>query len=195
MLREDDPNTTDKDEKIIYNELAPVYDGEGNRITNGAFGDPPAIFVRINDTGENNFTADYRWVKGINVKLNTLGEPDFSDIQLDSISEFLKARKALEPDLDWPAFEERLEEMNHANAAGSRSGDIIAITDGKMGYLSVGFLDDAYPGWHGGPTVSESYVPLIFAMPGNSFVDASGNSINYPAGLADGFTNGVNAAN
>lgn len=45
-----------------------------------------------------------------------------------------------------------------------------------------------YPGWHGGPTKSESYVPLIFAMPGDNFVDVEGDRLSGPPqGLVDGY--------
>lgn len=50
-----------------------------------------------------------------------------------------------------------------------------------------------FPGWHGGTEVAESYVPLIFGMPGNLFVDAGGSSISQPQGLVDGFNRGVNS--
>lgn len=50
---------------------------------------------------------------------------------------------------------------------------------------------DAFDGWHGGPTVSESYVPLIFAMPGDSFVNGEGEAESIPQKLRDGFNNGA----
>ena len=80
--------------------------------------------------------------------------------------------------------------MNHKNAEGSRTGDIVAILDGRAGYVAVNIQDDVFPGWHGGPTVSESYVPLMFAMPGDSFVNTDGVSITRPNGLGAGFSAG-----
>ncbi len=99
---------------------------------------------------------------------------NYQDIVLASIEEFLTARKGVVPDLDWPAFKERLEERNHKNPTGSRTGDIITIMDGREGYVTVNYAEESFHGWHGGPTVSESNAPLIFAMPGNAFVDSGG---------------------
>jgi hypothetical protein len=48
--------------------------------------------------------------------------------------------------------------------------------DGEKGYLALDNEGDSFPGWHGGPTVSESYVPLMVAMPGESFVAIQGES-------------------
>ena len=116
---------------------------------------------------------------------------DYSNLDLGSIEDFLNARKAVVSDLDWPEFEKRLQEMNHKNTTGSRTGDIVVVLDGRAGYLAINTNDDLFPGWHGGPTVSESYVPLIFGMPGNLFVDSSGNLISQPQELVNGFNRGV----
>lgn len=94
-------------------------------------------------------------------------------------------------DFNWPAFRERLEEMNHRNAAGSRTGDIVMVMDGRKGYLALNFERDEFPGWHGGPTASESFVPLIFGMPGEAFVDSAGAPIKTPEKLSTGFANGA----
>ena len=115
-----------------------------------------------------------------------------------SVEEFIQARKdALQQkgitNFDWPEFEKRLDEMNHKNPSGSRSGDIVMIMDGRKGYLTVNLESDAFDGWHGGPTVSESDVPLMFSMPGAAFVDSGGNAIDAPSQLLSGFTAGVEA--
>ena len=58
--------------------------------------------------------------------------------------------------------------------------------------LAVNSSGDAeLPGWHGGPTVAESSVPIIFAMPGTQFVDSSGEDIKKPIGLTEGFASGI----
>jgi len=126
-------------------------------------------------------------------------ESEYQDVQLGSIAEFLAARKAvLEAkgitDFNWPEFEERLSEMNHKNADGSRTGDIIAILDSRTGYLAVNSTEEIYPGWHGGPTIAESQVPILFAMPGDSFVKSNGEHTNKPDGLTTGFENGTGRA-
>lgn len=95
--------------------------------------------------------------------------------------------------MEWPAFKERLDEMNHKNPNGSRSGDIVLIMDGSKGYLTVNNSQDAHDGWHGGPTVAESHVPMIFAMPGDAFVDSEG-APQIPPELRSGFNKGVTAA-
>jgi len=155
-----------------------------------AFGSPPAIFVRYSDNpASNNFMEDFRWVRGI---VPNLSNPDdYSNLDVASIEEFLAARKVVVPDLDWPAFKERLDEMNNKNPNGSRTGDIVTIMDGRNGYLTVNYAEESFSGWHGGPTVSESNVPLIFAMPGESFVDGSGNTVSTHPKLISGFNGGV----
>ncbi len=100
-----------------------------------------------------------------------------------------------EPDAThWPAFEERIEELNHKNASGSRSGDVLVILDGVYGYLTVNNQHEVFPGWHGGPTESESFVPLLFAMPGPDYVDSGGGSIAYPSAFAQGYNSGIDEA-
>ncbi len=102
---------------------------------------------------------------------------------------FVKAKGIT--DFNWPEFEARLSEMNHQNATGSRTGDIVVILNSREGYLAVNHDTETYPGWHGGPTLAESQVPMIFAMPGSQFVDDNGNSIDQPKGLVDGFDSGL----
>jgi hypothetical protein len=293
ILVEDDPATPVVIEQVLYDELAPEpdVDNPGQFLSNGAFGSPPAIFVRYSDNPvSNNFMQDFRWVENVylecdlritsalneaagvtiiesfeleyaakttdcailaveivssgawvvsgyddntffqQVEISDTNDPgsnlrnrlritvadqtrekdaliiecasligrtvsgDYQDIVLASIEEFLAARKAIVPDLDWPAFKERLDEMNHKNPTGSRTGDIITIMDGREGYVTVNYAEEAFPGWHGGPTVSESNVPLIFAMPGESFVDGSGNTVSTHPKLVSGFNGGVTNA-
>ena len=139
----------------------------------------------------NNFQQDYIWVKGI---VSNPNDPkDYGELELRSIEDFLAARKAKVPDLAWPGFKKRMEEMSDTNPNGSRSGDIVTILDGRAGYLAVNFKEDAFKGWHGGPTVSESYVPLIFGMPGESFSDDQANLLNdrAPVELSAGYSKGV----
>lgn len=45
---------------------------------------------------------------------------------------------------------------------GTRCGDIILAPDTKAGFNAV-HDDDAYPGWHGGPSQADSLVPLAIA--------------------------------
>jgi hypothetical protein len=54
------------------------------------------------------------------------------------------------------------------------------MVDGKRDYLTVNRQGEVFAGWHGGPTRSESFVPLFFAMPGENFVDAAGTKVPYP---------------
>ena len=65
---------------------------------------------------------------------------DFSNLELATVDEFLQERKDVITDFNWPAFKERLDEMNHKNESGSRSGDIIVILDGREGYQTVNRL-------------------------------------------------------
>ena len=157
----------------------------------GAFGDiaAPAIFVRINDAPEgNNFMTDYRWLKGL--KPNPNDPDDFTNLDLASIGDFISAREATLPDFNWPEFEARLAEMNHKNPTGSRSGDIVTIMDARNGFLAVNIESDIFRGWHGGPEIGESHVPLMFAMPGNLFTNESGSLVATPGSLTTGFNNG-----
>ncbi|HUU69018.1 MAG TPA: hypothetical protein VM186_05810 [Planctomycetota bacterium] len=80
--------------------------------------------------------------------------------ELASVDDFITAGR-----VNWPDFEERLEELNHKYTHGSRTGDIVIIMNGKQGYLGVTEADQLN-GWHGGPTRAESNVPLMFSMPG-----------------------------
>ena len=76
----------------------------------------------------------------------------------------------------WAEFEERLDEMNHKNATGSRTGDIIVIMNAEDGYMAVNHGGDMLNGWHGGPTEGESYVPMMFNMPGEGIIPAQGKT-------------------
>jgi predicted AlkP superfamily pyrophosphatase or phosphodiesterase len=147
-------------------------------ITRGAFGLPAAIFVRSDLHG-----YAYRWFD-VQFERNGEGEilmeeledskgtpyfaPIVSGVDSRPIDDFLAARG----NPDWPDFKQRMAEMNDVD----RSGDIIVIMDGGKGYLALDNEGDSYPGWHGGPTVSESYVPLMVSMPGESFVEIQGDS-------------------
>ena len=86
-----------------------------------------------------------------------------------------------------------MREMNHKNPRGSRTGDIVVILDSREGYLAVNYAEEEYPGWHGGPTVAESNVPMMFAMPGTLFNSSSGETVEIPEALSRGFGNGVNS--
>ena len=128
---------------------------------NGALGNPPAIFVRVGkDESVNHFTQDFRWLK--RVKNTTLYELEYGEID-----EFIQARHSKNSNFDWPEFAERIEEMNDKRANGSRTGDIVIFMDGRAGYLTVNESDNLN-GWHGGATVSESNVPLMFNFPGSA---------------------------
>jgi len=122
----------------------------------GALGSPPAIFVRMPGGAT---PASYRWLRGID-----LTKPG-DDLVWGTIPQFLERRG-----VSWPAFAARLEEMNHPD----RSGDIVLVTNGPEGFLAVNEGDEL-AGWHGGPEISESLVPLFFNIPGdvvnNGFLD------------------------
>ncbi|MEM9325022.1 MAG: alkaline phosphatase family protein [Bacteroidota bacterium] len=167
--------TTYLDYEALYTDLAPKNNVSatltGPTMTDhGAFGSPPAIFVKVPmERDANSFMSDYQWVKSM--PSNPTGPIIYGTIQ-----EFIDARTKVNPDFDWPEFEARLDEYNDKNPKGSRSGDILLFTDGRMGYLAI--LDgDELNGWHGGATVSESYVPLMLNIPGDvvddSFIDAA----------------------
>jgi hypothetical protein len=156
----------------LYHELAPDIGQFGQRTSNGAFGSPPAIFVRIADGGGNSFVADFRWVKDV----PTNQPAPYDDIVLGTIDEFLAARTVAGNPVIWPEFAERLDEMNHKNAAGSRTGDIVVIMNAEDGYMAVNHGEDMLDGWHGGPTEGESWVPLMFNMPGPAIIPAQGKS-------------------
>jgi hypothetical protein len=70
---------------------------------------------------------------------------------LTSVDEFLTTTGFQN---SWPAFKQRLEEMNHTNPTGSRSGDAVTVSDGSVGYLTVNNQSDVFPGWHGGPSMA-----------------------------------------
>lgn len=147
---------------------------------NGALGNPPAIFVRVGDDDNvNHFTQKFRWVKSVDPTrfAKLLNGETVDPIEYQSIEEFLTAREntrnrrgTLEyPNFkrQWPEFEARIDEMNDKNPKGSRTGDILIFMDGRAGYLTV-TIGDEFNGWHGGATISESNVPLMFSMPGSA---------------------------
>ncbi len=127
-----------------------------------ALGRPPAIFVRVCDSDdckaekgvENHFKTEYRWVK----ELRGLGKEKLEYGSIDDFLETARLEKA------WLDFKARVEEMNDKNINGSRSGDILIFMNGPGGYLTVA-VGDEFNGWHGGPTVSETKVPLLFNLP------------------------------
>lgn len=178
----------------------------GNWIISGYADDTNKTFNQKQLDNTNDSNSELRNMLGLSIKdqtrekdkLITLAAAitgrlilgDYLDLKISSIENFIIERKKDVPDLKWPAFKARLEEMNHKYISGSRTGDIVTILDGRAGYLAINENHDLYPGWHGGPTVSESYVPLIFGMPGKSFVDLSGNPITAPKGLEKGFNKG-----
>lgn len=122
----------------------------------GALGNPPAIFVRVGKKDTvNHFTQKFRWLKKFETGMR---EPEYGTIE-----DFIKAR----PGDNWPEFAERMEEMNDTNRNGSRTGDIIIFTDVLSGYLTVNKGEEEY-GWHGGATIAESHVALMFNFPGSA---------------------------
>ncbi len=116
----------------------------------GALGNPPAIFVRMPGAP----TTRYRWLSGVSAPPDATPAQleDGADLQWRPVADFLRHQTR-----SWPAFEARLEEMNHT----LRTGEIVMITNGPEGYLAVNEGDEL-DGWHGGPETSESYVPLYF---------------------------------
>lgn len=104
-------------------------------------GDPPAVFVRRD--------GRLRWYS-------------LADDELRSPSAFVAARRRRDRTFAWPSFQRRLGELTDARP-GSRTGDVVLFMDGRRGFLTVED-GDGYPGWHGGPTPSESYVPLMLAF-------------------------------
>jgi len=137
----------------------------------GMLGDPAAIFVRVFDqddpdgaaTSFNHFVTDFRWLRGVH--------PVTGALDLAGIDDFLVARgdsdsypsTSADHRFEWPEFEQRIDELNDKNPNGSRTGDILLFTDGRAGYLTVP-AGDEFNGWHGGATVAESQVPLMFNM-------------------------------
>lgn len=172
-------------------------------------GKDDACDYRIVPILNSGFGVDYHWIKvnyfedenGDTVLNNDGVSARIESIEYKTIAEFLDERaqfleRSDRADLKaagggplyWPSFQERLEEMNDI-----RSGDVIVIMDGREGYLALDNPGDSYRGWHGGPTRSESYVPLMFSMPGTAFVKIEGGSVsesNLPAAFETGFSNG-----
>lgn len=153
--------STYPDYKGVYTNLAPKKNPVATQLQlsldYGAMGSPPALFAKVG--GTNSFLSDYQWVKSVPINPN-------SPIKYGTIEEFIEARKAIYSDFDWPEFKERLKEFNHKGEKGSRTGDILMFMDGRMGYMAI--LDgDELNGWHGGATISESLVPLMFNIPGS----------------------------
>jgi hypothetical protein len=162
----------------LHSELAPRTNAPTTR---GALGNPPAIFVRCagdDCSGHGDFLGSFRWVSSVDLN------PPFS-ITLSPVSDFFAARSAAGSPVDWPAFEARLEESNHRHAMGSRTGDIILIMNAEEGYLACN-QEEAFNGWHGGPTVAESQVPLMFGMPGPALLEPDGRQF-----LREGFDEAV----
>lgn len=135
----------------------------------GLLGSPPAIFIRaceqlMSNSGaspRNHWEADFQWVRSASA--------DRTQVQCVPISDFIRERAAAERSqgrpgtFQWPELAERLAEMTDKSAGGSRTGDIIIVSDGRAGFLLVN-SGDAMNGWHGGPTVSESEVPVYINM-------------------------------
>lgn len=177
-------------------QIQPRVDGpERPKTTDGAFGRPPAIFVKLdNSAQEFSFENDYAWVKAVESNHSGGNDPsNYTGLILGTVNEFLDERSKTGESLNhyWVAFEERLKEMNDTNPDGSRSGDIVVFFHSKYGYLTVNEANDegiSYPGWHGGPTWAESAVPLMLGMPGGSFVDCNGGSLKVPGELAEALT-------
>ena len=129
----------------------------------GALGYPPAIFGKIPVSGPITFTTKYKWLEGVDQVTGNL--------EWKSVADFIQSS----PRRSWPEFEARLEEMNS-----SRSGDIVIFMNGKKGYLTVP-KGDELNGWHGGATISESEVPLMFNIfntvdDSNKFLEKALNS-------------------
>lgn len=157
-------------------------------------GKDDACDFRIIPILNSGFGVEYHWIKvnyfedengdtvlnedGVSARIESIEYKTIAEF-LDERAQFLERadRADLKEDgggpLCWPSFQERLEEMNDI-----RSGDVIVITDGREGYLALDNPGDSYRGWHGGPTRSESYVPLMFSMQGAAFVKIEGDSVS-----------------
>ena len=119
------------------------------------------------------------------------GTPQYQPIQA-----FLNARAnriaqlilkgVTDESFNWPSFEQRLKEMN-----GVRSGDIVVLTDGREGYMTLDNEAESFIGWHGGATESESLVPLFLSMPGTAFVNESGEEIGAPEVVRNAVANAI----
>jgi hypothetical protein len=129
----------------------------------GVLGKDPVVLVR--QTGaflENSDTipptpypTTYE-IMGLEVVTRPNGQIRHNLVSLESI----EARHS-----DWVDFARRvraLNDMKGGNPNGTRCGDIIIIPDTKAGFNAV-HEGDAYPGWHGGPSQADSYVPLTVA--------------------------------
>ena len=132
----------------------------------GALGDPPAIFVRMelaNGVQATDFTKNYLWFSG----LDAGGAPIYR-----TIAQFIAARTLSVPAFNWPEFAARIDELNDKSPGGSRTGDILIVSDARNGYYLLN-AGDFLPGYHGGPEVGDSLVPLMFNIPGDVVVDKS----------------------
>ena len=190
--------------KLPFSEkFSPKKNEDRELITDGVFGSPSAIFARLrkDDNGyiETGFNVPYHWIKIEYVKDDNgeiVLDEDHNNALIESaeflpLDTFLDERKGFlesRPELTkigggfyWPAFKERMEELNSI-----RSGDVVVVSDGREGYLLLDNEGDSYRGWHGGPTVSESYVPLFFSMPGESLLTSKGE-VGIPERLDQGY--------
>ena len=155
----------------------------------------------LNGDYKTGFEDLYQWLKvtydkdaNDNIIVQDDGSASIKNIELLPLDDFLDARETVVKGqqnliesggpFEWPAFKERMKELSSV-----RSGDVIVVSDGREGYLLLNKETDSYRGWHGGPTVSESFVPLIFSMPGGAFADANG-PISVPQKFADGYNKG-----
>lgn len=124
----------------------------------------PAIFVR-----QDGFNQPYKWF------IHSQGA-----FVTTSIDNFINQSGM---GAKWPEFARRIEELNERippSGSGSRSGDILIMTDGREGFLTEGNDHEILPGWHGGPTVEETEVPLLFNFGYRRFRTNSFLSIRYP---------------
>lgn len=65
--------------------------------------------------------------------------------------------------------------------------------DGCHGNVAVNNSAEKLAGWHGGPTNSESLVPMMFGMPGNNFVNDNGQKYLQEPNLQDGYLQAMQA--
>jgi hypothetical protein len=140
---------------------------------NGALGrrvgseNVPVVLARYGGFGES-----YSWVywDGNGVQFLSLSEGNGN---VNTLLSELQLGDAGDPNSAWPRFMDRIRDMNDA-----RSGDIVLVMNVEDGFLAVDKderrMNDAHyalPGWHGGPTAGEGWVPLIFGM--SAEVDSS----------------------
>ncbi len=79
--------------------------------------------------------------------------------------------------MKWVDVKQRIEEMNDKTATGSRSGDIMMLTDSDEGaYFTPDEEDEVLTGWHGGPTKTESEVPMMWYFQGATIDDPDRSS-------------------